>query len=381
MHKKVFSMCLCFAIAAYFGEDAVVCFRAQAQYGHLPAPAIEALQRYSKLDAATWSWKGSLSYSSGGKRAKYIMQGSYVRVGNKFTWSESISDGKTPKSSDRLVKFDGRTLAQSNYDVQMNWYDIEKLSNSQPQYFNFQVPYFDAVGIHYPKKNGDLAKGPFKSKILHALENGANLVRCVEERVGDKRILVVELESAHEAMYTDKTNLPDRDRWLFHLSIDEDYAVIKHERRTPTGKLWLESSVSSISRLSSDLPLIGQNATMKIFINLKETDFQIATESNEVVAIAATNPRLLATSDDDFVLKKESARAGAELIDAVTPELQNANGTVSVFAMPASADDLDKAIAAASVKRSLMPRVAWFLGLTLLIGGGVALYLRFKKSH
>ena len=151
MHKKVFSMCLCFAIAAYFGEDAVVCFRAQAQYGHLPAPAIEALQRYSKLDAATWSWKGSLSYSSGGKRAKYIMQGSYVRVGNKFTWSESISDGKTPKSSDRLVKFDGRTLAQSNYDVQMNWYDIEKLSNSQPQYFNFQVPYFDAVGIHYPK--------------------------------------------------------------------------------------------------------------------------------------------------------------------------------------------------------------------------------------
>lgn len=358
----------------------LVCREVNAQFKELPLDVVEALQKYSKLDTVNWSWKGNRSYLIAGKKATYSTMGSYKRSEKKFAWNMQLTEGRK-SILDRSVRFDGATLASANGKDQMTWYAIEKISKSQPSEFSISIPYFDAVGLHYPKDNGSLAAGPFKSQILYLLENGADLVRCVEEKIGDKHVLVVELDANHEALVSGKTNAPERDRLVYYLSKAEGFGVIKHQRKTISGKTCFESSVKSLSSSSADLPVLGKDVTVKSYINLGEPEFQVMTDPQETTLLTAESPRLLSTTDDDFVLKKESAKAGAQLIDGVTPELQNPDGSISVFNMPASPDDLEKAIAAASVKRSYRSTMIWIIGLTVLIGGGLAAYFQYRKSH
>jgi hypothetical protein len=379
MGKSYRALVWCFSFVAIVAGN-LVFPEAQAQSGQLPPGIVEALQKYAKLNSSRWSWEGTLSYTVAGKKAKYSTVGSYIRYEKKFAWTKQLTEGKK-SILDQMVRFDGTTLAQSNGKDQLTWYAVEKISANQPHDFSFSVPCFDAIGIHYPKENGSLTKGDIQSKILYLLENGATLVRCVDEKLGDKQVTLIELEASHEALSSDKKNVPEKDQWLYYLSTAEGYGVVKHERRTTSGKRWFESTVSALSKTSDDLPILGSDVSIRSYVKMGEPEFQVMPDPQETTVLKVKNSALGSTTDDDFVIRKESAKAGAMLIDGVTPELQNSDGSISVFAMPASPEDLDKAIAAASVKRPVMPRVAWVLGLTVVVGGSIAAYLRYRKSR
>lgn len=357
-----------------------VCRPSQAQTTELAPKVKESLQRYANLETATWSWEGSVSFAFQGKKSTYSVMGSYVRLGQKFAWSRHTSEGKKA-TSDHRIRFDGSTIAASNDNKQMTWYAIEKISKTQPTNFKFSVPYFDAIGLHYPKENKFLVEGTLESKILYLLKKGAELVRVGAETLGEKQVTVIELEAAHEVLWNEMTNTPEKDRLLYYLSTAEDYGVIKHERRTLQGRKWFESSVTTLSTGSDDLPMLGKDVTIKVYLNMESTEFQVVNEAKEVTTLKVKSPLLLPSSNDDFVLKKESAKAGTQLIDGVTPELQHPDGSISVFNMPASPDDLDKAIAAASVKRSYGSAIVWIIGLAVIIGGGLAAYFQYRKSR
>lgn len=363
------------------------CHRLNAQSNQLPPAVVSSLEKYSKLEAARWSWEGTYAYVFDGKNAKYSTKGSYVRSSNRFAIVTQLKEGKKD-ILDHSVRFDGKTLAQSNGAVaqsdginQMSWYQIDKIAKTQPHNFRFSVPYFDAIGIQYPKENKSLVEGQFKSKILALLEEGGTLVRCVDEVLGSIPVTVVEIDGKYEAISFNKKSSPERVRWIYFLSNRDDYAVLKHERRTLAGAKWLECDVSSFFENSLDFPRLGKSVSVKNFVSLSEEEFTILPISQETTSVVAQSPHIIPTTDDDFVLKKESAKAGTQLIDAVTPELQKPNGSVSVFNMPASPEDLDKAIAAASVKRSYGSTVTWLIGLAVITAAGFGAYFKYRKSH
>jgi hypothetical protein len=348
-------------------------------YDAVPGETVEALQKYSKLDSVQWTWSGQIRYSAEGKPVNYETKGIYTRLGNKFaTEFEHKSKSKTVAKS--AVRFDGKTIARSNGEDQLAWYSIDKLSQSQPSKAACTILYFEAIGVQYPKEHKALELGVFKSKILSLIDNKCKVVRVGEERLDGNQVLVVEFESPYEGP-SGKDKAPESVRLVYYLSKAHDYAVVMQQRKLLTGQIYFEARMGAFQREKEEWPSIGKEAVVKSFVNVEKKEFSVESEPQETSILKLNGPRLATTEESDFVINMANAKAGAQLIDGVSPELQNANGTVSVFNMPASSADLDKAIAAASAKRTRSYRIV-IVACALVIALGLTVaYARYRKRR
>ncbi len=321
-----------------------------AQSQELPSSVLDTFPSYSELSESTWEWNGKTSYKTSKSTSEYEVNEQYTRSGDRFSWTRGLTlDGKP--AGDRVVKFDGRTLAKRHNKADVSWYAAEKLSRSQPHNRTMYVAYFDAVGIHYSNEHQQLIGGQVRSKLEYLLANGGQLLSVHENSRSRERQLIVEIKAAFEQLDYARDNSPDEIVWVYYLSVDNDYAVVRHERRDEKGNVFFVASGSKLFRKAPDLPVIAQVVEVSYLFDQGGQTFSVEPVASRTTRLTLDSLKRASANDSEFVLRKKDTPAGAMVIDAVTPELQNEDGTVKVFEMPASPEDLDAAIAHAAGRR------------------------------
>ena len=356
----------------------------------LPDVVVSVLNEYASLDPVSFFWDGTTTLYASGSRYTYSVKSEYVRHNRHFAWSRLEKALQPPgvdaQINSQLCRFNGEVLASAHGKLDASWYSISALVETQPKERYFQLPYLDAVGIYCPTQQEDLPKGVLQSQILYLIQNGANVVSYEDTELEGTAIVRVELladnpdwegtiasdnrELEYEAKRLNakdisqsdfdkiarmrdgrKRNMPRQLRWSYYLAPDHRFAVIKHERHTMDGRLIASYSNASFRAIPGTSIVLAGEIRLNVFQAVGATGYEIMSAPVDITEISLSKASTEPIPLERFVLKRDEVAPGARVIDAVTAELQRSNGTVVSYVMPASPDDLDAAIAAASGKR------------------------------
>ena len=348
-----------------------------AQSQLLPAEVQTALESYSSLSPFAVHLQETVQEH--GYDSKVSMD--YFRDGDRFSWLyESVfSNGRL----NREYRFDGHVVSSSNGVNDASWYDIEKLKKSQPTASNFEVAYFDAAGLYYPKQHDRLQNGSLRSAILELLAVGGEFVSCERMDLENEETVKIEIDAenpawsgmmAHcqkNAEYESASlknkniskdefdakmallnaitlNMPQRLRFHYYLSINNKFAVRKHERITLTGQVVASFSNENFEQVSNTSIRLPRKVSARLFEStLKQYSYSIAKLPVTLKEISVTDFSLDSRPEGQFVLDRTKVAPGATIIDAVTAGMQRDDGSVITYKMPASPDSLDQAVALA----------------------------------
>jgi hypothetical protein len=118
------------------------------------------------------------------------------------------------------------------------------------------------------------------------------------------------------------------------------------------------SNIAFLTVPGTDI-VLAETVKKKSFEMPTRTGYQILDTAPFTTELSVVDVSTKPIPGDRFVLNKEEIAPGAIVIDATSPELQNPDETVITFKMPASPEDLDAAIAAASAQYMRPPERPW----------------------
>jgi len=379
----------------------VVCFLFTA-VGHaqsIPHKVQVALEKYASLDPISIDWEGVLTMNAGRRSDEFSVTSSYSREGQSFSWMHEVkgrnADYPYPPFK-RICRFDGNVLSEANGRVQALWYTIPKPIAGQPKSSHFfGVPYFDAVGVYCPTRVTELPKGFLQSNILYLLQNGGKLVSCEETRLEQDAVVRIEIIAQnptwddflrdcditmkHERARLENKEISQKEfdeivktgensqkaapqtlRWVYYLSPKSGYAVCKHERLALDGRVVVSYSNGNFQAIPGTQVVLAGRVKISSFEQwIGSHRYEILSAPGCTRDWSVVKVSTKSIPKERFVLNMKEVVPGAEVIDMVTPGLRRKDGTLITFKMPASPDDLDATIAAATRKsrQTTMPIV------------------------
>jgi hypothetical protein len=397
----------------------------------IPDEIQTALEEYASLDPISIHWEGVRTSYAWGPTEELSTTSSYSRQDHGFFWMEETrqTSGRVPKGAGgpafrRTYRFDGNVVSATDGERVASWYLIAQLNKAQPKTSRFHVPYFEAAGIYCPTQQEKLPEGVLQSNILYLIRNSAELVSCEQAQLQQEALVRIEIvaenpaweeflgnyenmmkyekdrlknknisrEEFDEIVKTKekrKKTMPEKLRWVYYLSPENGYAVRKHERLTMDGKVTASYSNGSFESVpGTDITLAGR-VKMSSFEKVGSHSYELLSTPAHTVELSVVKVSTETVPKERFVLDMEEVVPGATVIDAVTPELQRKDGSVITFPMPASPDDLDAAVAAATgkygragqsrLRRNLIRYGLIVPGLALILIAAVRIYLARRR--
>jgi hypothetical protein len=365
-------------------------FTAVGRAQSIPREVQTALEKYAFLSPISFDWEGTLTANTVRQSDKFSVTSSYSREGQSFSWMHEIQrkDANYPPFK-RTCRFDGDVLSEANGKVQALWYRTARLIKGQPKARHFDVPYFEAVGIYCPTRMNELPRGALQSNILRLIQNGAKLVSCENTRLEQEAVVRIEIiaeNPAWEDFLKDNDNLtrherarlrnkeisqrefdelvktsensgkaiPQSLRWVYYLSPKNGYAVCKHQRLAMDGKVVVSYSNDAFRPIPGTQIVLAGKVEISSFeqfgLQAGSRHYELLSTPSFTRDLSVVKVSTKSIPKEQFVLNMKEVVPGALIIDFVTPGLQRKDGSVITFNMPASPDDLDAAIAAATRK-------------------------------
>jgi hypothetical protein len=235
----------------------------------------------------------------------------------------------------------------------------------------------------------ELPRGALQSNILHLIQNGAKLASCEETQLEQEAVVRIEIIAENperEEFLKDNDNsmrherarlenkeisqkefdetvktsensrkaIPQSLRWVYYLSPKNGYAVRKHQRLAMDGKVVVSYSNDAFQPIpGTQIALAGKvkiSSFEQFGLRAGSHHYELLSTPSFTRDLSVVKVSTKSIPKEQFVLNMKDVVPGALVIDFVTPGLQRKDGSAITFNMPASPDDLDATIAAATWK-------------------------------
>jgi hypothetical protein len=196
-----------------------------------------------------------------------------------------------------------------------------------------------------------IAENPERAEFLKDNDNSMKHERA---RLDNKDISQKEFDEIVKTSENSRKAIPQAVRWVYYLSPKNGYAVRKHQRLALDGRVIASYCNDAFQSIPGTQIVLAGRVKISSFeefgLHAGSYRYELLSTPAFTRDMSVVKVSMESIPKEHFVLNMKEVVPGAQVIDGVTPGLRRKDGTIITFKMPASPDDLDATIAAATWK-------------------------------